>query len=367
MDGSQYISLLESTYGSRFGPGDDWTSEELAWQLKRSAQLGGRYKEPAKKEVLAFSKRYVRDVLLQPISEALSDETSASIVKNLPVGMIDVRALNAQALRAPNGDPVILFNGGILQIISHWWETQFVIFRRHVDSGRSADETDTMRELLDLYSFVLLMIESNGRLTYPQPMGRLSHAEMSMVLIKSIQVELFILAHEVAHILLGHPLASPRADDRSEAKSTVRQDQLSRTDELHADIVGYDVYLDAWPKVRSSYGEFDLDLSRGEFSIEDALAPLEYFKIMRLVENNPETVPDYGQNSNHPTASERADMILKTICYSPDDGHLIAPPDMVEACTETWHLIQSMPNIPRAVLELANLRAQRAVDSEGPD
>jgi hypothetical protein len=338
MDGSEYVSLLERAYGSSFDPSDDWTSEEIAWQLNRASQLGEQYEPLRKGEAVSFARTFIQRELLGPIQEALSDE-HAAIVKNLPIGLVNIRTLNAQALRAPNGDPVIVFNVGILQIISHWWESMRLL--SSVTS--SQDEIAGMKHLLETYSFLLLLIRSNGRITYPQPVGSLSEDDMEGILLRSIQVELFILAHEVSHIILNHPLDSPKVDRRSSTpEGVVRQQQLSRDHELEADNFGYITYMRASPKHR---------FSGSETTIEDLLAPLEYFKIIQLAEKNPETIPDYGQNSNHPTAAERADMLLRLILYS--NGGPEAAPEIAEACTKTWHILQSMPNMPEAFLELA--------------
>jgi hypothetical protein len=93
MDGSKYVSLIERTRGSSLDPGEGWSVEEVAWQMKRAEQLGGEYKWPDKRDVLKFSRSYIRETLLRPILDVLDDE-EAALVRDLPIGLVNNRTLS---------------------------------------------------------------------------------------------------------------------------------------------------------------------------------------------------------------------------------------------------------------------------------
>jgi hypothetical protein len=270
------------------------------------------------------------------VSRTVRYSRLARVVPSQQPFLTEIGSLNAQAVRAPNGDPVILFNVGILNIISYWWERAALL--RNAPPGPGT--LMASKELLDTYGFLLELVEKNGRASYPHPEGSLSEADLYWVLIRSIQVELFILAHEIGHIVLRHPLTSPQPWRQTDSLEEVGQDQFSKANEIKADLVGYHLYEKAWPRHQ---------LSSGNLGLEDLLAPLDYFLVVRLIENNPEIAPSYRPGSTHPMAAERADMLMRLILYS-RGGPEVAP-EIAERCTQFWQLLQSMPNIPKATQE----------------
>ena len=126
---------------------------------------------------------------------------------------------------------------------------------------------------------------------------------MFVVLICSMQTELFVIAHEMSHVILGHPIASPDASHPPDREQLARQSELPRSQEHEADVYGYLLYLNAWGKS---------ELGRGRLEAVDFFAPLEYFALRSLIEKNPEIVPP-SMDVSHPTAIDRAQVIISRI------------------------------------------------------
>src|SRR5262249_31143335 len=121
MDEHAYLALLEHLYGDPLGSSPDWTADERRWNLARREQFGDDSGEfPSKEEVRHGRITYMRRFLVDPLMEVLPPEDLKKLV-NVPVGLLNVRSLNAQAFRAPNLKPIITLNQGLLSLISYWW------------------------------------------------------------------------------------------------------------------------------------------------------------------------------------------------------------------------------------------------------
>ena len=195
--------------------------------------------------------------------------------------------------------------------------------------------------LLNGYSFLLLFYKDNGRQPYPWPSEPMDQQTMQWVLIRSMQTEIFVLAHEMSHVMLEHPLASPSASSPTDREELVRQSELSKMQEHEADVFGYILYLNAWKR-----SEF----AKGNLEAVDFFVPLEYLALRFLIERNPETVPP-RTDPTHPTAAERAQVILSRLAgMELDEGLRRELISMTDGFSRTF---ESTPNMVRYFTSLS--------------
>lgn len=300
MDEHEYLALLQRLYGDPVGAEPTWTDDELRWSKARAEQFADPPLAalPSKEEARRFRSYFLQNFLVDPILKVLPPEDLPKLA-DVPIGIINVRSLNAQAFRAPNGRPVITINQGLLSLISYWWEMKASNRVVMADRGQRASQ----QLLIDAYSFLLLYYRDNGRQPYPWRFVPMDMDSMFVVLICSMQTELFVIAHEMSHVILGHPIASPDASHPPDREQLARQSELPRSQEHEADVYGYLLYLNAWGKS---------ELGRGRLEAVDFFAPLEYFALRSLIEKNPEIVPP-SMDVSHPTAIDRAQVIISRI------------------------------------------------------
>jgi hypothetical protein len=346
LDNKSYLRLLVRTYGKPNTPGN-WSEDERAWNEERSRQLGWDPATcPTKEAISEALDDYVRHELLEPLLTAMSPE-ERNIAENIPIGLVAIRTLNARALRAPDGSPLILFNQGILALVSYWWELKESMVRVLRSRGPRSSE----QYLLNGYCFLLLFYRDNGLQNYPWTFEPLSENEGKNILLRSVQTELFILAHEVSHITLKHPLSSPAVmRDKLDSNQAIKKYELSHTQELEADWHGYELYLSAWVQHK---------WFQGEISVGDMLAPIDYFSLLALVERNPEFVSVPGKVATHPSAYDRAKVVLGRLLLIEFDEPLRS--EVREAVKQHWAILQSIPNVAQHFAQLAQW-VQREID-----
>ena len=337
MDEHEYLALLQRLYGDPAGVEPTWTADELRWYKARAEQFA----DPAlahqpKEDVRRFRSYFLQHFLVDPILKVLPPEHLPKLV-DVPIGVINVRSLNAQAFRAPNGRPVITINQGLLSLISYWWEMKASHRVVMADRGQRASQ----QFLIDAYSFLLLFYRDNGQQPYPWRFVPMGMDSMFVVLICSMQTELFVIAHEMSHVILGHSLASPDVSHPPDREQLVRQSELSRAQEHEADIYGYLLYLNAWGKS---------ELGRGRLKAVDFFAPLEYFALRSLIEKNPEIVPP-SMDPSHPTAVDRAQVILSRIAGMKLDRKLRR--ELKAMSREFSGIIETTPNLSQYYASLA--------------
>ncbi|MEV5054362.1 hypothetical protein [Arthrobacter sp. LAR12-1-1.1] len=328
MDEQDYLMTLLELYGEPDGPGDQWTPAQQAWHQARNQQLGISNAPPSKDALLDFRESYIRNYLLAPILETL-DPAERMRIDNVPIAFANLRTLNAETRLAPNGKPVILLNQGVASLVSYWWEMKAALNHIRKKSGPKASES----HLLESYSFLLLFYANNGQASYPRSFEGITEEEMHVVLIHSIRTEIFILAHEVQHVLLNH--LRPELDQgQNESEEMSRRGRQ----ELDADRFGMLTYLNAWTMT---------PWFSGSLSTTDLLVPMDYFTLRHLIERNPEIGPSAAVPSGHPSAEVRAKALLAPYFTSNNPIHetikdelrdwmryFLSVPNLVEHFTE---------------------------------
>jgi hypothetical protein len=300
----QFLQTLQVIHGSPLGDNEEWTNEEVTWNNRRSGQMGLDPESwPTKHSVREFQEHYIDNYLKKPILETLTGE-EREVIAHTPVGFKNFPSLNGEARLTSDGSPVIVLNQGLLALTSFWWESK----ASHLEVFRNEGPGAAELYLLDTYSFVLLYYAKGGQLGYPDEFIPISEPAMEVVLRNSLQTELFVLAHEVAHVLCGHlqPTSAPTSSSGISSQA--------KEEELEADVRGFRIYFDAL-----MHSPLFSEAPR----INDIFVILEYFALLQLVERNPESVPSWSAET-HPTAFERVMAVASPFLLSdtPEQGEL---------------------------------------------
>jgi len=119
MNSDQYLKLL---WHASTGPVDK--DEDVDMAKVRSEQTGVPYsqwvKNKAKDKKDIFSA--FNNLIVKPLLNALPVEVSSKI-KQIPIGILPIRSVNAHALKAPNGEPLIILDWYLTQICGFYMET----------------------------------------------------------------------------------------------------------------------------------------------------------------------------------------------------------------------------------------------------
>ncbi|MFD4477574.1 hypothetical protein ACFWPU_15880 [Streptomyces sp. NPDC058471] len=253
---------------------------------------------------------YLRDQLHKPLIDSLDAQERVRL-EVVPVGLLTLRMLNARAFKSPNGDPVIVMNQGLLNLLSEYKEMQMEAAFLSDQEGREFAE----KYERSCYRFLLKQFDSispfdnNSMLATPAELlevkARVRMPEHAMWAnqMTYMGAEMFVLAHEFAHVAAGHldtadtRSVGPDGGSPSSTSTTLSCYKLSWQQEYEADRLGYLHFLKAWPVS-----------STREISPIEIIAPLTFFELLHLVECNLPRPDAYG---THPPAWRRAVALLQ--------------------------------------------------------
>jgi hypothetical protein len=282
--------------------------------LDLNDELRDKYNWRAGARVSDIGRGYLHNILLPPLLDVLDEQTRAELAA-IPVGFVTLRALNAHAFRTPDGDPVIVVNQGLMTLLSEFLEVQ--VEAAMMAGQRGAAAADKFRR--DWYRFLLTQFDrikpfDNGLLTAPYELiqakasVKLEDAALYYVVTNLAASELFVLAHEFAHVYAGHLAESTVkgiVHDEVDLLGKTPLDcyQLSWEQETVADRLAYVHFLKAWPRC-------ELRKLPGELRAEEVIAPLSFFELLHFVESNL-ALPDAYMT--HPPAIQRCYAVMDVI------------------------------------------------------
>lgn len=264
---------------------------------------------------------YIHRYILEPIKPKLPIDLRIRL-DSIPIAVLPTGCVNACAARAPNGDPLVLIDSGLLNMVDFFLETKPTLLELITSKG-----IETANEYcVEAYRFVLNHYARSGQVPYPRPDIHISAESRTLVLQQTMAIELFVLCHELGHIYAGH-LARSNVKRLAVGIKENAADfyQLSWEQEFEADAWGWQWYQDCWTSVPLLNA---LPISLGMTS------PLFLFDYMGLIETNLPEVKD--KYSSHPPYSLRLKALLRRIA---DDGD----PDVLEIAYAQAEIALNMP------------------------
>lgn len=134
--------------------------------------------------------------LIQPIFDVMTPEEKQHL-GNIEVAAIPMMEMNAKTIKASFGEHVVVINKRLMGLIYSWGELGVMpILQNNYDKDSYARN---FAPIIDSY------LTPNSSLALPIiPLDAIPFSVAEMLALKAKLAEQFILAHEFAHIVLGH-------------------------------------------------------------------------------------------------------------------------------------------------------------------
>lgn len=223
----------------------------------------------------------------------------AQSVKNTVVGVLPLRSVNAQCLRAPSGEPLVIVDQGIMTMLHFFLES--TVTSEHLTHSPDTARSGALVRMLT-YWFVVKYFNRGGKLSFPGPWpGSVDYAA-AYAQTGVYASEQFVVAHELAHLWAGHlgETLLHSALPESENDPVVEFYQRSREQEAEADHLAWDWY-------RCSLAD---DPVLAKFGDDALVPPLYLFQMIALLEKNRDRPAAYA---THPPAEQRLRVALDCI------------------------------------------------------
>jgi hypothetical protein len=327
MNAQEYIAFLEERlYAGVLA--ESQVASAKRWGQIRTDQTGNpKFAEYSIKQASNPHARTegMNNLVFKPFRKALS-RIAPSSIRNIPIGLLPIRIVNAHTLKAPNGEPFIIMDGGLPTMIHFYIETLLsnaLVAERH---GTQA----AVDHLFQAYRFIVQYFSQSGKMSFPEDVLSVPQELLTLITAMSVAVETFVVAHEMAHVHAGH-LANATTKSFnaiSEKGLSMEFYQLSWKQEFEADDLGWRWYQATWKSISL------LNILRSIDDIEPRTAPLMLFPIIALIEKNLSVADQF---STHPPAHERVKTLIDSFRKEGDER-------VREKAVEILELVEDMPN-----------------------
>jgi hypothetical protein len=296
MNGKDYVKYLEAWYGGEDEERLKWIrknlhkhDEELGNKFWWSWQFDPKYDSITTRLFTAI----MSETVFYPFLETLPPSIQQSF-KNVAFGVLPIRAVNAQTCRAPNGDPVVVVDAGLLHIVQ-------TFDRAAVHFKEIKGKWNRLDTIYQAYQSIISFYHTGELIDFPElSFNRYSPRREATLMSRALSVYVFIIAHELAHISAGHLEKAP-VRSLTPPKG-IPQDfyQLSQQMEYEADKIAWRWYKNACEHMPAL--QYQSKASESD-------SPLTFFFIASLLDKNLR-VPD--QYSTHPPAIKRMERLIRT-------------------------------------------------------
>lgn len=250
--------------------------------------------------------RFFYDKIVKPFLSNIPPD-DARLLLDVPVGFLPIYEPNAWALQTPGGENIIALHTEIAAVISFYSELQIAMRKIFIETREYPVELHNIG-----FGFLFQSFRQRRQLAFPVIPVKLTPQEFGAVQMKTFASELFILAHEFAHVALGHTGAYVDVQLGIGRKPHVRKFNWEQQQELDADLKAI---------------EWLYHLKGKNMGVLFRLAtkfPIMCAEVLVLIHFVEAHVGFPGATSTHPPASER----LKHIASGARE--LLSGPEMQE-------------------------------------
>ncbi len=247
---------------------------------------------------------------------------------NTIIGFLPLFEPNAQAIRAPNGEPLVILDQGIYASLWHFAETRATL----PVIARQEGDTAFAKFLIWRCYQQVMYFKNPGSPWLRKPTK--NREDLSLLTMHSgitEAMERFVVAHELAHIYAGH-MTTTRHMQQNPKQAKYLEDieffQKSQEQEYEADRLAFSWYLKSLEgsETISVLDLFDDDLAK--------VAPLYIFVLFHLIEKNMRE--EHHRYSTHPPAELRMKNLIDHFKNNFSEEEL-------QKCSETMGYIGIMP------------------------
>lgn len=275
---------------------------------------------------LEGQENFYRDNLIDPFLELLPDD-AVKLLKDIYVGFLPTFDPNAWAIRIPDNGPLVVLHDELLAILSYYNELSFL-------AGRLLNNN---RELgLNLLNegnrFIVDCFREGRSRIFPALPPTLTKNEITMVAIKTMAQELFIILHEFAHIYLGHLDSNLNSFvGRGNNKLNINKFNRNQQQELDADVQAV-IWL-------TNFKDKKTNSPFLRFASSSIGLTIEVFMLFHLVEVN---LRFPMETLSHPSSIARLEYISKTCEHilSYEDNEFLKEMIVNAADTESFQIRQ---------------------------
>ncbi|MBA7703245.1 hypothetical protein ES703_112027 [subsurface metagenome] len=291
MTAIEYLRSLQNRVRTKAGPIDRIVKP-------RSQQMGGYqaiYRALAKFPVFTLEQRekFLKQTLITPFLVTLPDEIKKSL-EGVYVGLLPTYDPNACAIHVPNNGPLVVLHTELLAALSFYNELQLLAGKLLMDN-----DLKSAKKLLNQgHRFIVDCFREDRLKNYPLLPPTLTEEELYFVQLKTAANELFVVAHEFAHIYLGH-LSTYMSVPIQKNQVTLHKFTRNQQMELDADVQAVRWLVNLYKK--------DMKETTIQLLSRSVSLAIEVFMLFHIVEVNLSTPTE---KTSHPSSVTRLAHIL---------------------------------------------------------
>lgn len=338
MNANEYLHFLEEVSSETEEQFSNRINNIREYGKHREKQTGKKGIEDAYIKILAgesigkvqipknfkdFPSYFIKEFLYKPIIKAAPEDIKQVII-NIPLAVLHIGSYNAQIIKSPNGEPLIIINAGLLSLSQFFFESWIAASLLETELGMEA----ATGCIIDSYRFIIENISQNGTLKYPIISEKIPFELLYGSQLGAFAIEAFTICHEIGHFYLDHlSKAETKRGNLTNGTQTIANPefyQISVKHEIEADIFGWDLLNIVWKKLEI-FSKLDVD---------STTLSLNLFVLLTLFERNIKSASMYN---THPPALFRLTTIQK---YNKYKNY---PEKIIESVDKIIESAQSVP------------------------
>lgn len=252
-------------------------------EVERAKKIfDGNYQEEIEKE-------YIKNII-NPFIETLP-EKEKKIVKQVQIKILPTFEMNASAIKGPNGEFIIILHQQLITALGHYNEAQMICGQLKLsganDQKIASFLVESHKEIIKCYKYKDYLPKFSQ---LPVILTReLYIASME----KSLIQELFLVAHEFAHIYLGHLSETEEKTIHFQGEENIQVEEYvkSQLQELEADALALKWIVNAFKKEK-------LTLLSNVANKNAPYYAVELFMFLHMIEVNTNRYANYNKNAS---------------------------------------------------------------------
>ena len=263
----------------------------LKHRVEQFEEMGSVYASRADTLTIEGRENFLYNSVVKPLLTNIPPKDAHALV-DIPVGLLPIYEPNAWALQTPGGENLIAMHTELAAVISFYSELQCAVRKIYNETGKKPLELH--REGLEA---VFQSFLQQREVAFPVIPVKLTFEELALVQMLTYGSQLFILAHEFAHVALGHTGDCVSVRLEMGTKPNVRKVNWEQQQELDADLRAFEWLCHLKGK--------DLGVLL-RLAAKSPITSLQFLLLLHLVEAHV-GFPD--ATSTHPPALERLNHI----------------------------------------------------------
>lgn len=233
-------------------------------------------------------------LFINPFIESLPENIAKSL-KPIFFATLPIKDPNSQAIRDPHRNTIIIIDNALPKIIYYYIETMHIYSKELTSQFFKAVES-----MYEDYRLIIKYFRAETDKKFQIPKRRINTPELHMIVSSTIDLQIFIIAHELAHIFAGHMKETTNTSLKTLQNNDIEVNffKKSQQQEFEADEIAMSwlISIHKTPKNEKIF-----------FRQTSPINSLSIFNLLQLVETNLGVINKY---SAHPSAITRIEKLL---------------------------------------------------------